>query len=229
MTVFTGLNLLTAGIAYAQKTQGMSVTIRAGTLSLFAPDNITFQKGILDPNHPLNLTAILDPSGPNQTTGVVDPWDGGTFCLNITLNNLTNGPTGRDVPPDIFPFSQLRMITLHSNTRADSVDIASLNNPAETNNVTSDPGLAYYFNQQTSNPENFTDNVFTVIPAQDGDTNPNDIGHVSKPYTIMQRNIAKPSLGIYSVGLAFRANIPAGTHFGNYAGEATFSLDTPCP
>lgn len=224
VTIFAGLNLLTAGIAYGQQSQGVSVVIQSGDMTPVFPDSITFQRTILDGTHPVNLTAVLDPNDGNQTVQVQDPWCGQPFRIDISVKNLTNA-TG-----EILPYSLFKFITLHDNTRGNPIDINPVTPQVGTNNVTSDPAVTYYYDAQSSNPGNFADNLFTVFPADPGDANPDDVNSISQPFTIMQRNAPTSSMGIYSVGLAFRANIPQGTIGGEYEGEVIFDwYHDPCP
>jgi len=215
VTSLLGLNLLILGKAFAQ-TQSATLSIQSGNLTLAVPTSITFPRTVLQPGNTAKITAVENPNDQLQTVEVIDPWSGNQFHVNVSLENLANAHG------DIISYSDIGLISLHSNTNNDSVDVSN-GRPTGTNNVESP--VSYYFEETNANPLNFPDGNYTTFQHDPLDANPEDAGSVSLPITIMQRTVTTASSGIYSVGLALRANIADNNPAGNYQGQLTISLD----
>lgn len=124
----------------------------------------------------------------------------------------------------IVPFDQFKVITLYGNSRSESVDTSTTNDPAGTNNVSSP--ISYYYDPNSSAPTDYPDANLTSFLADGAPgSDPTSVNAVSTPVTLMERTVATPSYGIYSVGMLLRATIPAGNPHGNFSGELTFSLE----
>ncbi|MFO0780826.1 MAG: hypothetical protein U0519_02985 [Candidatus Gracilibacteria bacterium] len=216
-TLLLGLNILILGKTMAQN-QSVSLAVMAGNLTLAVPQSVSFSRLITTPGNASETTTVLNPNNNLQTIQVIDPSTGGQFHVNLTLKNLSNQGG------DVIPYTNFGVITLHTNQVGNTIDYGSNNNPPGSNNVSSDAGLSYYFGG-SADPSAFPGQYFTSFPVDSLDPDPNDAGSVSIPVTLMQRTIDTPSAGVYSVGLALRANIPADQPSGNFSGELTFSLD----
>lgn len=226
LVILTSLNLLIVVKAFADQTVNLSIS--QGFLFLPAIEPLNFNRTVLVPNAPKEISLALNPANPDPVgkITVVDQEVGDPFTLDVTLQNLVDNSGAAS--PNILRYDNFKILTFTQN-QTESVDNSSYNNPPGSNNITAPldykPPSSNYIDV-VNNPDQVDSANFTVFPLDLSDPDPNDAGSESRPVTIMQRLIPGvfPNIGTYSTGMVLRATLPPGTPGGNYHGQLTVTL-----
>lgn len=240
-TTLLGMNLLVLG-KVAAADQQVSLNILVGNPTISVPAVINFPRTIIGGTTTIPTTIVLNPSDNTQTIQVLDPYTQKAFEVDLTIDNLVNqdytcpnppGPPCTPPPTEILPYNGLYLVTLHSNPTYD-VD-TDPNNSTPGNNGVYASTASYLYNPTIdhsagtptcSDPLNCNFSNTESIHVTSASSDPN----TSDPVIIMTRPSIFPltypaTSGIYSTGIAIRANIPPGIDPGPFKGTLTFTLD----